>query len=189
MYGRRENISLATYKENPLTFMNNLIKLSETKDYIYSLVLLPRDAENVNKLERGMCLWYSISNEPGEKGIHIGDFELIGELSLLTEEQARGIVESNVSRSGRIWYRDYRQEDVFYHCLTALESLHSLIESLGVVIKNPYEKPVSEDFISGCSTAGCTGELNLCLCFSSAMDQWQQAESELKKVVIIKSNI
>lgn len=109
----------------------------------YSIVLVPIEAENIekDKIEEIHVLTYDIPEE--FSGLNCRwvrleytaipfDFQLIGPLSSITEEKAREIVESSISMLRKVWYRDYRQDNVHFRCLTALESLHSLISSLGI---------------------------------------------------------
>lgn len=79
-----------------------------------------------------------------------GNWQLIGKLSELTEEQAKGLVESIEIpfAPDEICYPDYSVTG-FKGLDTALESFHSAIEAECHYAKNPWPEPEIENYLSG----------------------------------------
>jgi hypothetical protein len=107
--------------------MENLIKLSDSKDFIYYGVILPKEAENiflqqVNFQFDGSCEFELVWDEEYRTVSQIYGYydspELLGALDNLSEEMAREIL---------LEYKGASYEGVTYK-----ELLSSLIESLGV---------------------------------------------------------
>lgn len=72
-----------------------------------------------------------------------GNWQILGKLSEITEEQAGGIVDLG-------WYETRYNyiEMLFVADFTDLESFHSLMTREGIHIDNPYEMPYKGDYMT-----------------------------------------
>lgn len=132
--------------------MENLILLTTTPEYNYYCVPVPKDARSFKVMDGRTT--YSVnlvfeSNEIcyikiGEREIYYSEIEILGELSEISEEQAREIVESGHNwKDSHPWLNQENKKPIYKNYGkgykpdwfdTALESLTSLIESKGVSI-------------------------------------------------------
>lgn len=166
-------------KRKDLNKNSNMILITQTEKKQYHAVEVPVDAKEIEPLANGIIFTSNGLSNSLRLWELCGKFEIIGIQGggeSLTEEQAIEV----------LYHNDLQAYE--YDGSEALQFLKVVLKDLGIETENPYKKPESEDFISGCSTAGCTGVLRGCGCFASKQEYWEQAESKLKKVVIIKSD-
>ncbi len=114
----------------------------------------------------------------------VGDYTVIGCYGIdMTEEQAAMVVQEVLNRTFDgmeylLGYRDYKYNTPNVHCKTAFESLYSLLESIGVPLKNPYGEKEPKWKVSNTHT-----EIN------SDYRRWSEAQSKLTPLVaVIKLN-
>lgn len=93
-----------------------------------------------------------------------GNWQLIGKLSELTEEQYEGLVEVDKEN----WWKDYMEKDPEYYPFVFVDaegSFYSAIEAEGYHVENPIPKP---------TPCGCMGPCGLVCRY----EMWQDAESK-----------
>lgn len=82
-----------------------------------------------------------------------GNWQLIGRLSEVTEEQAAGLVYKHEWSDGYRMYKDYEDKlpkDFYHNRITAVESLHSAIKAAGLFMENPYGETIPMAFEEDC---------------------------------------
>lgn len=138
--------------------METIINISEG----YKAVLLPKDAEKIEKLNKeSMPISLMVFKANGSASpIHIGfDFELIGLLNEISEDQAREIMGFD---------QDFN-----------LEALKLEISSKGVLLENPYKKVEFHEW--------CMPEGHSYIEVLKKRDRaWEASERDCKKILIIK---
>jgi hypothetical protein len=111
-----------------------------------------------------------------------GDYELIGIYPRMSEKQAARVVEvHSITRLRQHGYKDYRKSRdraEFFTCITALESLSTLIESVGMYTVNPYGRNKTVVTIKAHNDPFSVRE---------AQNKWQDAEERtFEKIAILR---
>lgn len=179
--------------------MSNPILLSETQEYLYYGIEIPRNASYVDRVRRNdgqYCLSYVTPLHPKWaeiKYIDIGDRQKIEILGILgkdcevSEEVAKKIIEDR-GQEFKFRYRDYMNGSIQvytgidYWLESEIDSLKSLIKSKGLLIENPIEKPK----FPSVGVASCFHEDEAIKEHRKLKAEWQSFEDKLVKVVLIK---
>lgn len=158
--------------------MENIIPISRSNGFEYSVVLLPKEAYGIHQEMSWLgnsSLKYRINSYIGFSLPLEKEFGIVGILNeSISEDQAREIVDMQ--------NKEFPSHVVF-------RKLKSLIESNGIKTENPLKKPEKNPYGACFNGSDYEAMDELEDRFQEKLKAWESSEREIKKCLVLKTKI